>query len=302
MLLPKGDVHVKESERETFIEVKEDIGMYRGGDHNADSSSYHEDKIFQGATVLVVEDNFELRKFIASSLENQYTLLEAENGKQALELAKEELPDIIVSDVMMPEMDGITMCFKLKTDVKTSHIPVILLTARKSRYYKVKGLETGADDYISKPFYEDELKIRIKNHLKLRHDLRQKYLLDASLKPEEVVLSSPDEIFIKDLCEIIEKNMDQSELKAEDISRELAMSHSLVYKKLKAITGMSIVEFVRDFRLKKAESLLVQDKLSVSDVCYMVGFNNRNYFSAWFKKKYKASPRDYVKSHLESPK
>ncbi len=251
------------------------------------------DDEFRDATILIVEDNHELRHFIRTSLEEHYKVIEAENGKEALELALQQLPDLVISDVMMPEMDGITLCFRLKTDMKTSHIPVLLLTARKSRYFKVKGLATGADDYIQKPFYEDELKIRIRNLLKVRKALRERLALEVMTKPEEVALNAPDKAFIQNLCQIIEDNIDDASLKMESISQAMNMSHSLLYKKLKALTGYSLVQFIRDYRLQKAEMLLVQNQLSIAEICYRVGFNDRHYFSTCFKNKYQMSPRAY---------
>ncbi|MEN0002516.1 MAG: response regulator [Bacteroidota bacterium] len=250
--------------------------------------------------LLIVEDNYELRKFLVDSLKNTYRVLEAENGKQALELARQELPDLIISDVMMPELDGISFCFQIKTNIKTSHIPVILLTARKSRYFKLKGLETGADDYINKPFYEDELKIRIRNLLKIRKDLSNRFQLEAIAKPGEVKLHSLDQQFIQDLCGVIEANIDKSTLKASDISAEMNMSHSLVYKKLKVLTGYTLVEFIRNYRLQKAEMLLVQDELTIAEICYRVGFGDRHYFSTCFKKKYHKSPREYLNAKKQT--
>ena len=252
-----------------------------------------EDDEFKDATILIVEDNYELRDFMRTSLEEHHKVVEAENGKEALDVALQHLPDLVISDVMMPEMDGITLCFQLKTDIKTSHIPVILLTARKSRYFKVKGLSTGADDYIQKPFYEDELKIRIRNLLKIRKELRQRLALEVMAKPEEVALNAPDKAFIQNLCQIIEDNIDDASLKVETISQAMNMSHSLLYKKLKALTGYSLVQFIRDYRLQKAEMLLAQNQLSIAEICYRVGFNDRHYFSTCFKNKYQLSPREY---------
>ena len=254
-------------------------------------------KTEKGSTILIAEDNYELRKLIVSYLQGHYQILEAENGKKALDLALKERPDLVLSDVMMSVMNGIELCLTLKTDVRTSHIPVILLTARKSRYFKLQGLETGADYYLNKPFFEDELKICIKNLLKVRRKLLNKFALDTLTKPEQTSLNSLDQKFIEDLCQVIENHIDDTKLNAETISRCLNMSHSLVYKKLKLLTGSSLVEFVRDFRLQKAEMLLVQDQLSIAEISYRVGFSDRNYFSLCFKNKYKRSPREYLNVH-----
>jgi signal transduction histidine kinase/ligand-binding sensor domain-containing protein/DNA-binding response OmpR family regulator len=251
-----------------------------------------------GQTILIVEDNNDLRTYLAESLAPQFNVLEAPNGKQGIVSALHEIPDLIISDVMMPVADGIELCRRLKSDMRTSHIPIILLTARTASLYKVEGLETGADDYLTKPFRIDELKVRIRNLLNNRKLLRDRYLKEALLQPKEVIIDSPDEKFLIALINIIENHIDQPEFKIDLLSRELAMSHSVIYKKLKALTGMSLVEFVRDIRLKRAAQLLEQNKLTVAEICYQVGFTDRRYFSQVFKKKYGDTPSDYVKKQV----
>jgi signal transduction histidine kinase/DNA-binding response OmpR family regulator len=251
-----------------------------------------------GATILVVEDNQDMLDYIASLLEEaDYKVLSAENGVQALALMHHELPDLIISDVMMPQMDGIELGTKLKTNAKTKHIPLILLTACNAHDFKMKGLEIGADDYLTKPFFEDELKLRVLNLLKIRRDLNQKNELESLSKPVESILNDKDKQLIHDLCQFIELHLDDSELKTPQIAKALNMSHSLLYKKLRAMTGQSLIEFIQDYRLQKAEMFLLQEQLSINEICYKVGFNDRNYFSICFKKKYKLSPREYLNAH-----
>lgn len=297
VFLPKNKTdYVKKNNENLIPNSTEHIEDYQGIEKiiSRKSTTVFVENEFKDVQILVVEDNYELRKFIVSSLNPDYLVSEAENGKQALESILRDLPDLIISDVMMPEIDGISLCFKLKTNIKTSHIPVILLTARKSRYFKMKGLETGADDYLQKPFYEDELQVRIKNLLRTKKNLQRRFQLNEALRPEETILNSPDKEFLQKLCDIIEKHLDDTSLKAQTISQEIQMSHSLVYKKLKALTGLSLVEFIRDYRLQKAEMLLLQNRISIAEVCYCVGFSDRSYFSVCFKKKYKMSPREYL--------
>ena len=189
------------------------------------------------------------------------------------------------------------MTEKLKSDVRTSHIPVILLTARTSLIYKNEGFETGADDYITKPFNEVLLKTRIKNLLKSRALLRNKFMTDAIIEPKELPINSPDEKFLSELIQLLENNIGEGELKADFFAKELGMSHSVIYKKVKALTGQSLVEFVREFRLKRAAHLIREHENSVIEACYKVGFSDRKYFGQIFKKKYGVSPTAYVKTN-----
>lgn len=197
----------------------------------------------------------------------------------------------------MPEMDGISFCHQLKTDIRISHIPVILLTARTLNNDVIEGFETGADDYITKPFNETVLKIRIKNLLQNRKMLRDRFYKEGILNPKEIALNSPDEEFLTKLVNIIEKNIDISEFNIDQLSKDMAMGHSNVYKKVKALTGMTIIGFVKDFRLKRASQLLKQNKISIIDVCFKVGYTDRRHFSQEFKKKFGVSPSTYIKEN-----
>lgn len=243
--------------------------------------------------LLIVEDNTDLRTYLAECMATGFDVITAENGERGIELALEEIPDIIISDVMMPEKDGIELCRTLKSDIRTSHIPIILLTARTAEIFKLEGFETGADDYLTKPFRLNELNARIRNLLENRERLRQKFVKEALMQPREVIVDSPDEKFLMGLMEIIEEHIDQPELNVELITGRMGMSHSVVYKKIKALTGNTLVEFIREQRLKRAAQLLSQQKLSVKEICYEVGFTDRRYFSQMFKKKYNVTPSDY---------
>jgi signal transduction histidine kinase/ligand-binding sensor domain-containing protein/DNA-binding response OmpR family regulator len=249
-------------------------------------------------SVLVAEDNEGIREYINDLLSPHFKVLLAENGVEAMDLAFEHLPDLILTDVMMPEMDGITFSSKIKHDPRTSHIPIIILTARTSLIYKKEGLDIGVDDYITKPFNEIILKTRIRNILHNRMLLREKLKTDILIQPSELAVRSPDQEFLNNVAQVLDQNLDSSNLSTEFLCRELAMSQSNVYKKLKALTGMSIVEFIRDFRLKRAVQLIIQQKLSVSEACYKVGFSDRRYFSQVFKAKYGETPSQYAKNQL----
>lgn len=255
----------------------------------APSNEKHEDLI------LVVEDNPDIRQFIVKVLSHEFEVVEAADGQSALEIAKNDLPDLIVSDIMMPVMDGIRLTKQLKNNPNTSHIPVVLLTARTGTIFKKEGYETGADDYITKPFNSMLLVTRIENILESRKRLADKVKNDLAIRPNDLNLASPDERFLKELVGVIESNLDNSELHADLISTEMGMSHSVVYKKIKVLTGCTLVEFIRDYRLQQAADMLIKYKFSIAEACYKVGFSDKKYFSQMFKKKYGKTPSDYAK-------
>jgi len=244
-------------------------------------------------TVLVVEDNTDMRIFIKNELAEKYKVVEAKDGIEGLEKAEMHLPDLIVSDIMMPNMDGIEFCKQLKTNIKTSHIPVILLTARVDRDSKHQGIETGADDYISKPFEMDYLVLRIKNLLKIREQLRKVFQTNNKLDPSAVTVTSLDEKFITSLMDAIKKGIPNPEFNINSLEMEMGMSHANFYTKIKSLTGQSGKEILQDMRMKRANQLLTDTKdIRVSDVAYMVGFTNPKYFSKCFKEKYGVSPSE----------
>ncbi|MEL7147093.1 MAG: hybrid sensor histidine kinase/response regulator transcription factor, partial [Bacteroidota bacterium] len=243
--------------------------------------------------LLIVEDNDQLRSFILDSLD-EYQLLEATNGKEGLKLAINESPDLILSDVMMPEMDGIELCTKVKNDVKTSHIPVLLLTARTSLIFKYEGLESGADDYINKPFDIRELKIKINNQLKMVDNLRAKFSRQNGINPSEVTVTSIDEDLMKKAIDIVDRNIDNEFLNITLFCQELGVSRTVLFSKVKAWTNLTPNEFILSMRMKRAAQLLEQNKASVSQVCYMVGYKNPKYFSKCFQKFHSVTPTQYA--------
>lgn len=247
--------------------------------------------------MLIVEDNVELNKFIGEGFKGEYKILKAFNGKEGLELAVKNIPDIIISDVMMPEMDGAELCRNLKKDFQTSHIPVILLTARSAEMYQVEGLETGADDYITKPFSFEVLSVRVANLIEIRKRLHERFKRQSIIKPEELEIASPDEVFLQKLSEIIEKNISNSELAVEFIAREIGMSHSTLYRKLLAITGKRINDFIRTYRLQRATQYLQQSNYTINEISDLTGFTNAKYFSTIFKKEFGITPTEYKKEN-----
>jgi len=251
--------------------------------------------------MLVVEDNTDVRDFVSSHFEQDFEIHTAKNGLIGWEKAIETIPDIIVSDVMMPEMSGTSLCSKLKSDARTSHIPVILLTARTPLIFKIEGLETGADDYITKPFNLNILEARIWNLLESRQMLRERYRKDITLQPTNVAITSPDEKFLAKVMSFIENNISESSLSVEELGKEVGMSRVTLYRKIKALTNQTAIEFIRSIRLKRAAQLLEQNKLHVSEVAYMVGFIDIDYFRRCFKDQFGHTPKEYANFTSEKP-
>ena len=243
-------------------------------------------------TILLVEDNAEIRNFITSALKDLYIFLEAEHGLLGWNIAIETLPDLIISDVMMPEMDGITFCEKLKTDPRTSHIPVILLTAKSTTANHITGLQTGADLYLTKPFSLQVLTLHMYNIIDSRKKLWAKF--SNQLNEEHIATVHPmDTAFLKKVIKFVEENMYEPEFNIAVLSAKVAMSQPVLMKKIKAITGLSTNDFVKSLRLKKAAELLSEKRHTVYEVSYMVGYEDSKYFSKEFKKHFGKSPSAY---------
>ncbi|MEJ6980693.1 two-component regulator propeller domain-containing protein [Pedobacter sp. P351] len=251
-------------------------------------------------SLLLVEDNSELRKFLAAQLSQFYRVLEAADGAEGFKAACDNLPDLIISDVMMPNMDGIEMLDKIKTDAHTSHIPVILLTAKSSVESMIEGLKYGADFYITKPFHTDHILASVENLLSQRKKLFESLVSHdkklVQIKPDEILITSRDEEFLKDVIRIVEAGILESEFNIDNVAEAVGVGRTAFYKKLKSLTGLAPVEFVRDMRLKRAMQLLDAAEYTVSEISYMTGFSSSGYFSTCFKEKYKVSPSEYMKN------
>ncbi|MFH6942891.1 two-component regulator propeller domain-containing protein [Flavobacterium sp. FlaQc-50] len=245
-------------------------------------------------TILLVEDHKVLRDFMKNLLKKEYNILVADNGKTALEKAIQYVPNLIISDVIMPEMVGTELCSKIKENLKTSHIPVILLTSRSSLVYKFEGLESGADDYISKPFNLIEFKLRIKNLLHSTERLKAKFSSEDNFVPAEITVSSIDEALLKKAFRIVEDNISNEQFDIPFFCSELGVSRTMLFLKVKAWTNFTPNEFIHEIRLKRAAQLLEQNKLNVSEVSYKVGFNNPKYFSKCFQKRYGKTPSQFA--------
>jgi signal transduction histidine kinase/DNA-binding response OmpR family regulator len=244
-------------------------------------------------TILIVEDNQDVRNLIRHGLEAHYNILETSTGKEGVEVAREKPVDLVVSDVMMPMMNGVELCHVLKNDERTSHVPIILLTARADHESKLEGLRTGADDYVVKPFNMQELQARIVNLIGQRKRLIQKYNQHIVIHPHEITVTPLDERFIQKAIKIMETNLDNTELNVDKISEELGMGRANLQRKLKSITGLAPSEFIQDFRLRRAALLIEKKADTISQIAYQVGFSDHSYFTKCFKKKFGKTPSEY---------
>ena len=269
--------------------------------HQSDKEIQHiENKLAEVKTnktkILIVEDNLEIQESLKEVLEDEgYEIHQAYNGVEGLKKATLVMPDLIITDLMMPEMDGEEMAKKLKLNNLTSSIPIIIITAKATLEDQMQGFDTGADEYISKPYNEDFLKNRIKNLLKNRKILQKKFG-NSVPNPKEANINSQDQQFLEDLYKLLENNLQTDELKAENIAEQMNMSHSAMYKKIKSLTGLTYMELVRDYRLSIAKQLIEELGYSVSEACYKVGYSDRKYFSKLFKQKFKKNPSEFLKS------
>ncbi|MCE7070086.1 ATP-binding protein [Dyadobacter sp. CY327] len=248
--------------------------------------------------VLLVEDNDEFRVYLKEVFQKEYDILEAGNGKTGLEITLEQIPDLIVSDVMMPEMDGIELCRIIKTDRRISHIPVVLLTARAEEEQQLQGYQTGADAYVTKPFRLDILQVRIANLIRQREQLQQQFQQHVEIRPSEVAIRSLDEEFVNSAVKVVEANLSNAEFTVEELSDAMSMSRMYLYKKILSLTGKTPIEFIRIIRIRRGASLLEKSQLSISEIAYQIGFNNPKYFAKLFKEEYNMLPTAYRKEHL----
>ena len=246
--------------------------------------------------ILIVEDNEDLRSYICKIVKDKYQVLEASNGREGLEIAVNQVPDLIVSDVMMPEMDGFELSKKLKNDQRTSHIPIILLTALSSKENKLSGLKLGVDEYLAKPFDEEELIVRIENLIQIRSNL-QEYYNSGNIAWTHPKLPRKESDFLIKSKFIVEENMENDQFSVEDLANEVGMSRVQFYRKIKAITNHSTNHFIRSIRLEKAKELLTDNNYNVTEVAYMVGFSSQSYFTKSFQRHFGISPSTLSKNN-----
>ncbi len=254
--------------------------------------------------VLIVEDDQELRSFIKNILDQHYQILTAEDGEVGFNIAIEESPDFIISDIMMPKINGIDLLKKLRDDLRTSHIPIILLTAKTNIESKLEGLTYGADDYITKPFSVTYFKARIENLLSQRKRLHEIFNKSnepvyKDFKPKPFLITDQDEEIMAKVIRVIEENIDNNEFSIEDLASKIGLNRTTLFYKIKSLTGLSPVEFVRDTRLKRAAQLIKDSQLLIKEIAYMTGFQDLKYFGKCFKNKYEMTPIEYRKSNLK---
>ena len=305
--LPLGKGHLKgdevstkdkQDEPEMLIEEKKYLFSKNINEdliENSELSYLKDDKTI----ILIVEDNYDMREYIKESLDSSYIIEEAVNGEQGLRKAVKVIPDLIISDMMMPKMDGNEMTKILKNDEKTCHIPVIILTARSGQENKLEGLQTGADDYLTKPFDIKELQIRIKNIISIRKKLQEKFgrienKSSQKIEDDKVEFSTIDQKFISKLMDIIEKHISEEDFNIIDFCSELAMSRTQLHRKLKALTGKSASIYIRSVKLSKAKKMIEEQKGNISEIAYSVGFASPAYFTKCFKEEFGYPPSAIV--------
>ncbi|MCP5048334.1 MAG: response regulator, partial [bacterium] len=290
---------LNEGEYPSFLTMNdEDTESSETNDDNSDADDMKAGE--EKDIILVVEDNSDLCHYIRGSLEPGYKVLEAKDGREGIRTAKEVIPDLIISDIMMPLADGYELCRTVKSEVPTSHIPVILLTAKAGEESMLEGYETGADDYITKPFSTPLLRARIKNLIDLRRSLQLNFNREVGLEPlPRMSISRIDREFLKDLETVVRKNLSEPEFNVEDLSKRLYTSRATLHRKVQALFGDTPTNIIRAFRLQHALKLLKNNFGSVTEVAFEVGFTSRAYFTKCFKEKYRKLPSDYLSSQLK---
>jgi ligand-binding sensor domain-containing protein/signal transduction histidine kinase/DNA-binding response OmpR family regulator len=269
--------------------------------HGIDPTSLEQLAHSEKPVLLILEDNKELLGFIQSIFEEECMVLVAEDGEAGLELAMKTIPDLVIADVLMPKMDGIKFCKKLKQDFRTSHVPVIMLSALSSRRHEKEGILGGADEYITKPFDPSVLKIRVDQLLATRRLLREKYSRESiAATPVPASQSTPDDKFLAKLVGVIEENISDPEFGTMKISKEVGVSRTQLYRKMAALTEMTVKEFIRSIRLKRAAQLISIDQVSISEAAYAVGFQQVAYFRKCFKEMFGMTPSEYAKRNTVS--
>jgi signal transduction histidine kinase/AraC-like DNA-binding protein len=302
IVLPLGKEHLDKQEYQLkSAEDREEAGvanlvLVSGGYENRQTEDGGLEEMDGKARILVVEDSEDVRAHLLENLEDQFNMLEAVDGKQGLELATDMIPDLVITDLMMPKMDGVELCQRLKSDERTSHIPVIMLTAKATVESRIEGLETGADAYMTKPFNMQELQTQLKNLIEQRKLLRERFSRETEISPSDIAVTSVDEKFLNKAIQIIEDNLGDCDFDVTAMTAEIGMSRMQLFRKLKALTNQTPSEFIRTIRLKRAAQLLQKKFGNVAEITYEVGFNNLSYFAKCFRELYGVSPSEYARA------
>lgn len=300
--LHKGKLYLKDREEICFcveLPVDQEKAIQLQKDSTISQTGNMQTVIRQHSTnicILVVEDDPEMQNFICAQLETVYCVIRASNGKEALQVLSEKTISLIVSDVMMPEMDGFELCHTLKTDIEHSHIPIILLTAKVTMQSKIEGIELGADDYIEKPFSTEYLLARIANLLSNQDKLRHAFTSSPFVNAKTIALSKADENFLDKLIEVIQKNISEPDFNVDILAEKMNMSRSSLHRKIKGIAQITPNEFIQLERLKMAAQLIQSGEYRINEVCYIVGFNSSSYFAKCFQKQFGVLPKDFCKN------
>lgn len=297
VLLPMGDDHINETLKQR-VEASENNII----SNSLNLKAYYDDPVLEeivdendkNVHLLIVDDDIDMLNYLSNHFKQLYKVSVATNGKEAWCLAQKNQPNLIISDIMMPEIDGIELCELVKTNLETSHIPIILLTAKVGDDNVIKGYENGADRYISKPFSVNVLEAQVEQLLATRQHLINLYSKKVLLKPRDITITSADEKFMTRLLDIIEENLSDSEFDVAQMVDKMNMSHSALLKKVKVLTDTSLVDFVRRHRLNKAALIFSKDKIPVNEVAYMVGFSDPKYFSKCFSKQFGKTPTEFL--------
>jgi DNA-binding response OmpR family regulator len=271
--------------------AKEDIPLDENKDETNDVMPFEKDK----KVILSVEDNEEFQLFMINQLKKEYKFLRAHNGEQALSILSTHAVDMVISDIMMPVMDGMELCTKIKENVKYSHIPVILLTAKIGLQSQIDGMEIGADDYIAKPYSIDLLRARIENLLLNREKIRESYKHSPESNVNVIAHTKADEDFLNKLVDAIHSRLEEVDLDVDEIAIMMNMSRATLYRKVKSISELTPNDFIRLIRLKKAAELLKEKEYRVNEIAFIVGFNSTSYFSKCFYKQFGVLPKDFGK-------
>jgi len=247
-------------------------------------------------SLLIIEDNQDMRNYLKNSLQCKYQVFEANDGEKGLKLAEQREFDLVVSDIMMPKINGIEFCRRMKNDINTSHIPVILLTAKSLVEHQIEGYETGADDYVIKPFNNKLLHAKIESILENRRILKKKFSEDFSFEPKEVKLPSADKEFLIKLVNLMEDHISDASFNVDKMAKMMFISRTHFIRKVKNLSGQKPLDLLKSYRLKRAKQLLEQKKISISEVAYLVGYENPSSFTRAFKTRFNQSPSKFVES------
>ncbi len=299
--LPLGDMSLDKEKlvyknKFSFIKINNQFETGRFSENRQPASGIQLPEAGNKEIILIVEDNPDVRAYMRELTEQDYKVIEACNGVEGILKAQEAIPDIIITDVMMPKMDGYKFSKEIRIDEKTSHIPIIMLTAKAGLDDKIEGLETGIDAYLTKPFSAKELRVRIRNLIVQRKELRRKFSQATIIKPSEVSVITADQQFLQKAIKIIESHFGDEQFSVEKLAEEVNMSISQLNRKLNALIDQPAGQVIRSLRLQKAADLLKQNAGSIAEICYKVGFNDQAYFTRAFKKQFGYTPSDFKKT------